>query len=122
MQPRPATGSGAHHDDTAAVGGVQQDVTAMQTRMRTVVTAALLKSNESRAAFLDWAAAVLCANDRKPPEDMRVPLKHSADGALINMSALLLQLCEPFLDPTSKADDGYARLDPQWFAREAVRA
>ena len=53
---------------------------------------------DTRPRLMEWlAAAIECNNDRAK---MQVnPLHTSSNGFAVNLSAVLLKLCEPFLDP-----------------------
>lgn len=55
--------------------------------------------------MMEWlAAAIECNNDRAK---MQVnPLHTSSSGFAVNLSAVLLKLCEPFLDPDIGASCG----------------
>ena len=129
----PNAANAVHHNDMASIGSVQREVHAMQSHLRQVVTASLMKDGETRASALAWMAAILAANEltlkglksRDPHVAMQASAKRSGDAALVNLAAVLLQLCEPFLEPgsvrTGKGHDGYARLDPAWFDRELSR-
>jgi len=109
----------------------------MQTRLRLLLTAALIKAADTRALALEWVAAVLQANVHAqqdmadiaaagPEAAMRAGVKTSGEGCMLNLATMLLQLCEPFCTPSAerngKGHDGFARLDPAWLHREQLRA
>ena len=117
----------------------QHELWQMQTRLRLLLTAALLKAADTRALTLEWIAAVLQANvhamqemaelaSAGPEAQLHASVKTSGERCLLNLAALLLQLCEPFCNPSAerstppKGHDGFARLDPAWFQRERLRA
>ena len=117
-----------HHDDGSSISLVQQEVGQLQAHLRQTLTAGLLKETEPRAACLSWLAAVICACElslKPPTTDPRRMPPRASDACLINLSAVLLQLCEPFCDPsptrTGKGHDGFTRLDARWFDRELAR-
>ena len=104
----------------------------MQTRLRLLLTAALLKAADTRALALEWVAAVLQANVHAqqdcadmaaagPEAQMQARVKTCGEGCMLNLATMLLQLCEPFCTPSAerngKGHDGFARLDPSWFHR-----
>ena len=53
-------------------------------------------------------------------------LAKCSEAASANLSEVLVQLCEPFIEPsparTGKGHDGFTRLDPAWHDREMQRA
>ncbi|KOO24061.1 baculoviral iap repeat-containing protein 6 [Chrysochromulina tobinii] len=128
---RPASNAGTvHHDDLPTLEQIQGDVTAMQTQLRQLLTAAFLKDNDSKVAFLEWIAAVItaCELALPPPnaDPRRALATRPSDACVINLSVVLLQLCEPFLDNgsterTGKGHDGMTRFDAKWFDRELER-
>ena len=99
--------SGGHHEDESVTQPAQHDVFAMQTRLRQMLTAALIKSADVRAHTLEWIAAVCQANVHAqmeaaaagPEQAMRMGSKVSGEGTLLNLATVMLQLCEPFLTP-----------------------
>lgn len=62
-------------------------------------------TQDTRPRMMEWlAAAIECNNDRAK---MQVnPLHTSSSGFAVNLSAVLLKLCEPFLDPDIGASCG----------------
>jgi len=124
--------SGGHHEDESVTAPAQHEVWEMQTRLRLLLTAALLKAADTRALALEWVAAVLQANVHAqqdmadlaaagPEAQMRASVTTSGEGVMLNLATTLLQLCEPFCTPSAerngKGHDGFARLDPAWFHR-----
>ena len=129
-----AGGSGGHHEDETVTKPAQHEVFEMQKRLRLVLTAALLKKAETRALALEWLGAVAQANVNAladhvaasgPEAAVRAPPKGSGEACVLNVAAVMLQLCEPFLTPSAerngKGHDGFARLDPSWFKREQLK-
>lgn len=61
---------------------------------------ALLRNSETRDAALSWLAAAIRTNQERAK--MRPDVKKSAtDGFMINIVAVMLRMCEPFMDPAS---------------------
>jgi ubiquitin conjugation factor E4 B len=77
---------------------------------------ALLRNSETRDAALSWLASAICTNQERAK--MRPDVKKSAtDGFMINIVAVMLRMCDPFMDPASgkawsKLNSRYAS-DPQ---------
>ena len=87
-------GISLHHDDQASLENVQHEVSAMQTQLRAMLTAALCKEADVRNAFLVWIAAVLMAAELalRPlnADPRRVPLvPRASDACLVNLSAVI---------------------------------
>eukprot|EP00889_Picochlorum_renovo_P004108 jgi/Picre1/31138/NNA_006492.t1 len=78
----------------------------------------LLKNQDAKTRVLDWFAAVLSVN--KERTKMRPDMKKaSTDGFMLNVSAVLLRLCRPFLDPsTGKA---WSKLDVRYLSDSRAR-
>lgn len=56
---------------------------------------------ETRAAMLDWIADAIESN-AKERSKMKMDIQEAAPhGFFVNLNAVLLQMCEPFLDPLS---------------------
>jgi ubiquitin conjugation factor E4 B len=75
-------------------------------------------SKDSRLKVLDWFAMVVNANQKRRGIQVD-PKTVSTDGFMINITTILDQLCEPFMDSTfSKID----RIDPDYLRRPHQRA
>ena len=119
-----------HHNDGSLMMGVQKEVAQMQSHLRQLLTA-LIKDKETQPVLLAWMSAVLQANELhlKPPKDpqamQQAVMKRAGDACMVNLAAVLLQLCEPFIEPsatkTGKGHNGYERFDVSWFDRELSR-
>lgn len=83
-----------------------------------IITMALLKNQDAKSRVLDWFAAALSVN--KERTKMRPDMKKaSTDGFMLNVSAVLLRLCRPFLDPsTGKA---WSKLDVRYLSDPRAR-
>ena len=120
-----------HHNDGSLMMGVQKEVAQMQSHLRQLLTTALIKDKETQPVLLAWMSAVLQANELhlKPPKDpqamQQAVMKRAGDACMVNLAAVLLQLCEPFIEPsaskTGKGHNGYERFDVSWFDRELSR-
>lgn len=73
-----------------------------------------VKNKETRGKILDWFALTVNANHKR--RAIQVDPRHvSSDGFMVNVTAVLDRLCEPFMDATfSKID----RIDPEYLRRD----
>ena len=103
----------------------------MHAHVRQIFMAALLKDGETRPSALAWIAAVVAANEltlrapKTPQGQQQAAAKRSGDACMVNLTAVMLQLCEPFIEPsnqkTGKGHNGYERFEVGWFDRELAR-
>lgn len=96
----------------------QQEMLASQVSLRALlgqlheglheVFLALLRKPDTRERALEYIAAVITANEgrSKMQADVQATASH---GFFHNLGAVMLKLCEPFLDPASNKKD---RIDP----------
>lgn len=82
------------------------------------ITMAFLQNKDTRDSMLSWLAAVLDSNSER--DKMRPDMKKAGtDGFMLNVAGVMLQLCEPFMDPlTGKA---WPRLDARYVSDPAAR-
>ncbi|KAK3941785.1 ubiquitin elongating factor core-domain-containing protein [Diplogelasinospora grovesii] len=92
---------------------LQMTLTAHQTNLKTIINSFIRASPQTRNQVLDWFAYIMNANHKR--RAMQVdPREVSSDGFMINVTAVLDTLCEPFMDSTfSKVD----RIDINYFKR-----
>ncbi|KAK8086564.1 ubiquitin elongating factor core [Apiospora phragmitis] len=84
----------------------------------------LQTGEKARSRTLDWFAFVLNTNHKR--RAMRVdPREVASDGFMVNTTAVLDQLCQPFLDATfskvSKIDIDYLRRNPRVDVRDETK-
>lgn len=56
---------------------------------------------DTRGAMLDWLANAIESNAKERSKMKMDPREAAPHGFFINLDAVLLQMCEPFLDPLS---------------------
>lgn len=79
---------------------------------------ALLRNSETREHALNWLAAALRTNQERAK--MRPDIKKAAtDGFMLNVAAVLLKMCDPFMDPMS--GKAWPRLDARYASDPAAR-
>jgi ubiquitin conjugation factor E4 B len=80
---------------------------------------ALLRNPAARGPALDWLGAALRTNAERAK--MRPdPKKAATDGFMLNLAAVALRLCEPFLDPRS--GKAWGKLDARYPSDPRARA
>ncbi|XP_072992148.1 probable ubiquitin conjugation factor E4 [Typha latifolia] len=70
----------------------------------------LLKNVDTREKVLEYIAEVIKKNAARSRIQVD-PLSSASSGMFVNLSAVMLQLCEPFLDATSSKRD---KIDPKY--------
>ena len=87
-----------------------------QAELFDIANAMVKAGKESRERILDWFALTVNVNHKR--RAMRVdPKTVSSDGLMINVTAILDQLCDPFIDATfskiDRVDVNYLRRNPR---------
>lgn len=79
----------------------------------------LLRNTDTREGALDWLAAALSSNAErtKMQPDLK---KASTDGFMLNVAAVALKLCGPFLDP--RLGKAWDKLDARYLSDPDARA
>ncbi|KAI1634569.1 ubiquitin elongating factor core [Biscogniauxia mediterranea] len=95
---------------------LQMTLKAHQGDLTTIVNAFVRASPLSRNHTLDWFAFIMNNNHKR--RAMRVkPTEIASDGFMVNVTAILDQLCQPFMDATfskiDKVDIEYLRRSPR---------
>lgn len=95
---------------------LQMTLKAHQSDLISIVNHFVRAGEKTRSRTLDWFAFVMNTNHKR--RAMRVdPREVASDGFMVNTTAVLDQLCQPFLDSTfskvSKIDIDYLRRNPR---------
>ena len=95
---------------------LQMALRSHQQELFDIVNTLVRTSPQVRERLLDWFALVVNSNHKR--RAMRVDMKTvSSDGFMINVNAILNQLCEPFIDVTfskiDRVDINYLRRNPR---------
>ena len=103
---------------------LQLTLRSHQAELFDIINTLLRSSTDARERVLDWFALVINANHKRGA--MRVDKTTvSSDGFMINISACLLQLCEPFMDATfskiDRVENDYLRRNPRVDIRDETK-
>ncbi|KAI5926032.1 ubiquitin elongating factor core [Camillea tinctor] len=95
---------------------LQMTLKAHQGDLTSIINAFVRASAQSRNHTLDWFAFIMNNNHKR--RAMRVkPTDIASDGFMVNVTAILDQLCQPFMDATfskiDKVDIEYLRRNPR---------
>ncbi|KAK7981070.1 hypothetical protein PG989_013527 [Apiospora arundinis] len=95
---------------------LQMTLKAHQLELISIVNHFVRAGEKARSRTLDWFAFVMNKNHKRAA--MRIdPREVASDGFMVNTTAVLDQLCQPFLDSTfskvSKIDIDYLRRSPR---------
>ncbi|KAK6824720.1 ubiquitin elongating factor core [Apiospora arundinis] len=95
---------------------LQMTLKAHQLELTSIVNHFVRAGEKARSRTLDWFAFVMNKNHKRAA--MRIdPREVASDGFMVNTTAILDQLCQPFLDSTfskvSKIDIDYLRRSPR---------
>ncbi|KAK6084071.1 ubiquitin conjugation factor E4 (ubiquitin elongating factor core) [Seiridium cupressi] len=104
-------------------GAVRTSQSALQMTLKThqgdltsIVNAFVRAGQTARNKILDWFAFVMNTNHKRRALHVD-PKEVASDGFMVNITAILDQLCDPFMDATfskiSKIDIDYLRRDPR---------
>jgi ubiquitin conjugation factor E4 B len=86
-------------DVRSAVSSIHAALGQLHSQLHRIMMA-LLRNSETRDAALSWLASVIRTNQERAK--MRPDVKKSAtDGFMVNVVAVMLRMCEPFMDPAS---------------------
>ncbi|KAK9316989.1 ubiquitin elongating factor core-domain-containing protein [Lipomyces starkeyi] len=100
-------------DMNSAVTGLRTELATIQDGLAFVVDKIVRASPESRERMLQYFAKVMNLNHKRRAMQI-VPGTVSTDAFMLNITAVLNKLCEPFVDATfSKID----RIDPLYFKK-----
>ena len=104
-------------DVRSSVASVQAAQVQIQGQLYRIMMS-LLRNSDTREAALDWLTAAVRTNQER--SKMRPDNKKAGtDGFMLNVVAVLLKMCEPFMDPaTGKA---WPRLDPRYVSDPLAR-
>ena len=107
---------------TIDVGHKQTAQTALQMTLKahqgdlTAIINAFVRVKEARSKTLDWFAFIFNTNHKRRAIQVN-PKEVASDGFMVNVTAVLDQLCQPFMDNTfskvSKIDVDYLRRNPR---------
>lgn len=104
-------------DLRSAVAGIHAALGQLQAQLHRIMMS-LLRNADTREAALDWLAAALRTNAERMK--MRPDFKKaSTDGFMLNVAAVALKMCEPFLDPL--AGKAWGRLDARYASDPGAR-
>ncbi|EMR65342.1 putative ubiquitin conjugation factor e4 protein [Eutypa lata UCREL1] len=82
----------------------------------TAIINAFVRVKEARSKVLDWFAFIFNTNHKRRALQVK-PNEVASDGFMVNVTAILDQLCQPFMDNTfskvSKIDVDYLRRNPR---------
>ncbi|KAK8134385.1 hypothetical protein PG984_006397 [Apiospora sp. TS-2023a] len=103
---------------------LQMTLKAHQSDLISIVNHFVRAGEKARSRTLDWFAYVMNTNHKR--RAMRVdPREVASDGFMVNTTAVLDQLCQPFLDSTfskvSKIDIDYLRRNPRVDVRDETK-
>lgn len=107
---------------TIDVGHKQSAQTALQMTLKahqgdlTAIINAFVRVKDARSKVLDWFAFIFNTNHKRCALQVK-PDEVASDGFMVNVTAVLDQLCQPFMDSTfskvSKIDVDYLRRNPR---------
>ena len=103
---------------------LQMSLRSHQTELFDIVNTLVRTSPEARERVLDWFALVINLNQKR--RAMQVDMKTvSSDGFMINVTTILDQLCEPFMDAQfskmDRVDIDYLRRNPRVDIKEETK-
>eukprot|EP00054_Salpingoeca_dolichothecata_P023244 m.154283 g.154283 ORF g.154283 m.154283 type:complete len:1056 (-) comp24623_c0_seq9:11-3178(-) len=108
-------------DVRARIQLLQSCMEKMQQRHKRILHG-ILKDKTFKETLLQWVARLLEINKgRSAPKDRTtrgIEQQYSTNSLLINLTSVLLQLCEPFLDLNAKPHQDMKRLDYRWLASD----
>ncbi|KAI1410056.1 ubiquitin conjugation factor E4 [Hypoxylon sp. FL1857] len=95
---------------------LQMTLKAHQSDLANIAHALVRASQNSRNSTLDWFAFIMNSNHKRRALQVK-PTEVASDGFMVNVTAILDKLCEPFLDTTyskiDKIDVDYLRRNPR---------
>ncbi|KAI1374861.1 ubiquitin conjugation factor E4 [Hypoxylon crocopeplum] len=95
---------------------LQMTLKAHQAELTNIINAFVRASQSSRNSTLDWFAFIVNANHKRRALQVK-PTDVASDGFMVNVTAILDQLCQPFMDATfskvDKIDTDYLRRNPR---------
>lgn len=99
-----------------AQSALQMTLKAHQVDLIAIINAFIRASTAARNRVLDWFAFALNTNHKRRALQVN-PKEVASDGFMVNLTVVLDQLCEPFMDTgfskISKIDVGYFRRNPR---------
>lgn len=112
--------AGARTIDTGRVkssqSALQMTLKAHQSELVNITNALVRASHGARNSTLDWFAFIVNTNHKRRALQVK-PTEVASDGFMVNVTAILDHLCEPFLDTTfskiDKIDVDYLRRNPR---------
>lgn len=107
-----------------AQNALQITINTHQLDLRDIVNAFVRASPETRNKLLDWFAYIMNMNHKRRAIQVD-PKEVASDGFMMNITVVLDQLCEPFMDSTfskvDRIDVGYFRRDPRVDIKEETK-
>ena len=104
-------------DVRSAVASINAALGQLHSQLHRIMMA-LLRNSDTRDAALSWIASAIRTNQERAK--MRPDVKKAAtDGFMINIVAVLLKMCEPFMDPAS--GKAWSKLDSRYASDPAAR-
>ncbi|KAI0854035.1 ubiquitin conjugation factor E4 [Daldinia vernicosa] len=95
---------------------LQMSLKAHQVDLANITNAFVRASPNARNSTLDWFAFVVNTNHKRRALQVK-PTEVASDGFMVNVTAILDQLCQPFMDTTfskvDKIDVDYLRRNPR---------
>ncbi|KAI1644838.1 ubiquitin conjugation factor E4 [Daldinia loculata] len=95
---------------------LQMTLKAHQSDLASITNAFVRASPSARNSILDWFAFVVNTNHKRRALQVK-PTDVASDGFMVNVTAILDQLCQPFMDSTfskvDKIDVDYLRRSPR---------
>ena len=113
----PSTDADHRANHRAAFSSVHAALGQLHSQLHRIIMS-LLRNPDAKEATVDWLAAALRANAEraKMQPDLR---KAATEGFMLNVAAVLLKLCDPFLDPL--LGKAWGRLDARYVSDPAAR-
>lgn len=107
-----------------AQNALQITINTHQQDLRDIVNAFVRASPETRNRLLDWFAYIMNTNHKRRAIQVD-PKEVASDGFMMNITVVLDQLCEPFMDSTfskvDRIDVGYFRRNPRVDIKEETK-
>ncbi|KAI1135742.1 ubiquitin conjugation factor E4 [Hypoxylon sp. FL0543] len=100
----------------SAQSALQMTLKAHQSDLTNITNALVRASASARSSTLDWFAFIVNTNHKRRAMHVK-STEVASDGFMVNVTAILDRLCEPFLDTTfskiEKIDVDYLRRNPR---------
>ena len=104
-------------DVRTSMASVQSALKQLHMQLHRIVMV-LLRNSDAKEGMMEWLAVAVHHNQERTK--MRPNLKNAAtDGFMLNVAAVAVKLCDPFLDPAS--GKAWSRLDARYASDPAAR-